>query len=113
MAHSDLLQSLLRALDILELVARSDDGLTLQELADSLGMKPPTVYNLARTLAARGFLRKVPRPVRYQLGPAMTELVGLQVDHALMQQAPPVMRRLFSDLAIANVVLGKHVAGDV
>jgi IclR family acetate operon transcriptional repressor len=99
MAHSNLVQSLERGLDILERVARSGDGLGVREVADGLGLKPPTVHNLIRTLTARGYLRRDDKPVRYRLGPAFAEIrracpvpripAGAERELLALQQAHP------------------------
>ena len=53
MAGNHLVQSIQRAVDILQCVAASEDGVTLQEISRQLGLKPPTVHNIARTLTVR------------------------------------------------------------
>ena len=56
MANSDLVQSLLRGLDIVELLAAHPEGMRLNDLADATGLKKPTAHNLLRTLCARDFV---------------------------------------------------------
>src|SRR5688572_21427757 len=53
MARNELIQSLLRAVDVLELVAQTDRGMTLAEVCTALDMKSSTVHNILRTLVAR------------------------------------------------------------
>lgn len=113
MPHSQLVQSVLRGLDILEAVGASQDGLALRELSDRLGLKGPTVHNLARTLAARGFLQKTVDPPRYRLGRAVVELARLQADDVLARRAAGVIRRLFARLDRATVTLNRPVGGEV
>ncbi len=55
MANSDLVQSLLRGLELVELLAGHPEGLRLNELAEKTGLKKPTAHNLLRTLCARDF----------------------------------------------------------
>jgi DNA-binding IclR family transcriptional regulator len=74
LAHSNLIQCVIRASDILRLVSRSADGLTLQRVANSLGLKSSTAHNLLRTLVAEGLLEKAPHPPRYVLGPGVASL---------------------------------------
>jgi DNA-binding IclR family transcriptional regulator len=113
MPGSGLIQSVSRGLSILEAVARSEDGLTLSQLARQLGLKSPTVHNLARTLAARGFLRKVRGPLRYQLGERVGELATLAADNDLMRRAVPVVEALFARLGVATVTLVRPIGGEV
>ncbi len=69
-------QSLERGIDILELVSRAPDGLLLSELGMRTGLPSSTTFNLANTLVKRGLLEKSRHPVRYQVGPALLNLLG-------------------------------------
>jgi len=93
MPSNDLVQSLTRGLRILEAVAEAEDGLGVGQLAAALGLKRPTAHNLARTLAARGYLSAVGEPARYRLGPAMPELLGRHDQRALLRRVEQAMRR--------------------
>ncbi|HHN46935.1 MAG TPA: IclR family transcriptional regulator [Planctomycetes bacterium] len=62
-------QSVCRALDILELLARSETGLPLAEIARSMRLKRPTVHNILKTLLARGYAEQEHKTSRYRLGP--------------------------------------------
>ncbi len=70
MANSDLVQSLLRGLDLVELLSDHPEGLHLNDLAARVGLKKPTAHNLLRTLAARGFAAR-DEAGRYTAGPAL------------------------------------------
>lgn len=94
MPHSDLVQSLLRGMDILELVARSESGVSLREVSEFLGLKQPTAHNLVRTLIARNFLEKSPRPVRYRLGRSAIRLSQEHMTHSLIGQAIDTLKDL-------------------
>jgi len=70
-------QSLQRGLDLLEAIVKAgpEGGLSLQQLAELVELKTTTTFNLARTLAERGYLRKsTGRPVYYTPGPALHTL---------------------------------------
>jgi len=112
MPYSNLVQSLLRGLDVMELVAGSNEGLTLQELSKRMGLKPPTVFNLARTLASRGFLEKAVRPPRYRLGPAVLELTASHMNTSLLRRAPAVLKALHIAIG-GSAVLAQARAGEV
>ena len=71
MANSDLVQSLLRGLDLVKLLAAHPEGAHLNDLAEATGLKKPTVHNLLRTLCARGFAARDDAG-RYVVGPALT-----------------------------------------
>jgi DNA-binding IclR family transcriptional regulator len=98
MPHNELVQSLLRAVDVIELVAQSERGLSLGEVCNSLGLKQPTAHNLIRTLIARDFVEKTLSPVRYRLGPAVARLAEERLNHTVVRQASMIMNDLFERL---------------
>ncbi len=95
MPHNDLVQSLLRGMDVIELVSQSSRGLTLGEVCDALGLKQPTAHNLIRTLVARDFIEKTTSPVRYRLGSAVARLAEERQNHQTVRQASQIMHDLF------------------
>lgn len=113
MTGNHVVQSLMRAVDILECVGRSEDGATLQELSKELGLKPPTVHNLARTLTLRHLLEKVQGPTRYRLGGAVRDLARIQTGSRLLLKAPELMRGIHKQFPDAAVVLAQSFSGDV
>ena len=64
---TDLIQSVSRALRILEVVGDAPGGLTAKAIARRAGLKPATTYHLLRTLAYEGYLTRAPNG-DYQLG---------------------------------------------
>jgi DNA-binding IclR family transcriptional regulator len=66
-------QSLLRALDLLEALGRLGES-RLGELADEVGLHPSTVHRLLGTLCAREFVTQDGRSGRYRLGYAVLAL---------------------------------------
>jgi IclR family acetate operon transcriptional repressor len=85
-------QSVHRALDVLEALAAAGGTATLGDLAAACGLPAPTLHRLAATLADRGYLRQSPDR-RYSLG---SRLVPLGADaHALLgARALPTLRAL-------------------
>ena len=77
MPERKTVQSVQRACRIVEIVARSDAGVSLGELSQALGLQPNTTYYLADTLVGMRFLDRVEHPRRYRLGPALSELLAL------------------------------------
>ena len=75
MPNSELVQSLLRGLDILKHISNRPDGMRLNELTAVTGLKKPTLHNLLRTLIARGFVFK-DNMNRFNIGPALYEIAG-------------------------------------
>ena len=85
-------QSVHRALDVLEALAAAGGTASLGDLAAACGLPAPTLHRLAGTLADRGYLRQMPDR-RYSLG---SRLVPLGADaHALLgARALPVLLAL-------------------
>jgi IclR family acetate operon transcriptional repressor len=69
----DGVQSVIKALDLLEALAEAGGQLGLSDLAAELALPPPTIHRLVRTLLARSFVRQLPDR-RYALGPALIPL---------------------------------------
>ena len=67
-------QSVERALSVLETVANSADPVPLAQLTDVLGIDPSSVFRLANTLKRRGFLANPNGRKHYVLGPAVWRL---------------------------------------
>lgn len=113
MSRNQLVQSLSRGLFILDQIARSDDGLTLQDLSRNVGLKPTTAHNLVRTLISHGFLEKTPRPVRYRVGTSLDDLAGLRRKKLILRRVPVALRMLCDSLDRATVVFAQIVGGDI
>jgi DNA-binding IclR family transcriptional regulator len=97
MAGKDLVNSLLKGMDIISLAGASEKGLRLSEIATALKIKTPAAHNLVRTLLARGFLEKR-GGMHLFVGPAVRELVKSQDDSAIRTQAENEMLRLYKIL---------------
>jgi IclR family acetate operon transcriptional repressor len=74
-------QSIERALDLLECLARSSGWVGISELSEATGQPVGTVHRLLRTLATREYVVRDSRTRRYALGPAFRRLAstGLQM----------------------------------
>lgn len=112
MAHSNFVQSLERGMMILDLVARSGSGLTLADIADALGVKRSTAFNLTRTLIARRYLEKTSRPVRFLLGPGVLEAAEAWRHREMARQFEGLVRFLASQID-ATVVLAEPLGGEI
>jgi len=113
MAHSNFVQSLERGMVIIDLVARSGSGLTLAELADALGVKRPTAFNLTRTLVSRRYLEKTSRPVRFTLGPGVLEAAEAWRHREVARQFEGLVRKISVAIPKATVVLAEPLGGEV
>lgn len=80
--------STLRAFGILELVARADGPLSLDEVTQLCGLPKPSVYRILGTLQRGGLVQREPAVKRYCIGARMSRL-ALEV----MMRSPQRARR--------------------
>ena len=85
-------QSLHRALDVLEAFAMAGGTASLSDIAAACRLPAPTVHRLAATLAGRGYLRQLPDR-RYCLGSRLVP-IGAQAHAQLGERAQPILRGL-------------------
>ena len=89
------IQSLGRGLKILDLLGQSQDGLSVTELAASLGVDKGSASRLVATLARYGYAEKDELTRRYQLGPQVVSLSrSLLARLPLREAAKPYLRQL-------------------
>ena len=82
-------QSVERALDLLEFLAQSPNRVGISELSVATGQPVATVHRLLMTLVARKYVARDSRSRRYTLGSAAHALVN--IEHQIMNwgEAPP------------------------
>jgi IclR family transcriptional regulator, acetate operon repressor len=85
-------QSLDRALDLLEHLADAGGEAGLTQLAATSGLPLPTIHRLMQTLVKRGYVRQEPSR-RYALGPRLIRL-GETASHLLGSWARPYLAEL-------------------
>lgn len=93
-----LIQSVDRALTLLELLADAPQELRLQDLARMAGLKPPTCHHILNTLVARGYASKLAQPRSYYLGPRIVELAAMRgARFDIVREARPILERLHAE----------------
>ena len=110
---AELIQSVVRAIDILEVLAAAEHGLGVTELAKQLGLKVPTSHNLLRTLMAKGYVSQERQTQRYRLGLNCAQL-GRAYRHML--RVPEVARPAIEQLALRlneSVVVAAMEQGEI
>lgn len=91
--------SVKRALDLLELVAKSSQGLGISELARRLNISKGTVFGILNQLEERGVLVRGPVGKNYSLGPWLNALSSQgQAYIRLREVCGPEMHRLREEL---------------
>ncbi len=89
------IQSVDRALDLLEVLSASGAELGLGEIASRSGLNSSTCHHLLSTLVARGYIGRNPRRRTYFLGTKILEISSHRVrQFNLIEVAMPELRRL-------------------
>jgi DNA-binding IclR family transcriptional regulator len=107
MPNAPAVQSLARAIHVIDLVAHSKEGLTVQQIAESLYLKRPTVHNLVKTLAEEGVLDRTPDSARFRLGASVLKWAALASAQSLHALAMQSMREIHLRLPDAHLLLAE------
>lgn len=99
-------QSVARALDLLELLADAtiDEGLSVTEIADAMGLSKSAAFAILQTLLRGGYIadRGTGQQRRYRLGRGLTRLGDrARAQTPLREIAHPVLRRLADELRLS------------
>jgi len=88
------IQSLDRAIDILEHIARAS-GLTLSEIAERSGQSPATIYRILMTCSARHLVEMDPVTQEWHTGPESFRIGSAFLKRSgIVERARPAMRAL-------------------
>jgi IclR family KDG regulon transcriptional repressor len=102
-------QSLDRALDILDIFSFQDREMNLSDVVRKTGLNKTTAKRLISNLADRGFLQQDPLTKQYKLGMRLFELGGIVFSSlSLRQSAAYPMTRLQNETG-ATVLLGTRM----
>ncbi len=94
-----LIQSVERAVDILELFLVTKPELSIKEISEKLDLSKSTVHGIIKTLEHRGYLQQNPEDLKYKPGIKLFELgnfVGKHLDVGKI--ARPVIKNLVDEL---------------
>lgn len=95
-----------RALSILELLARSKNGLTLSELTHHLGLPKSSTHCLLVTLERCGYLQRNEKTSRYMFGLKLVTLASLAVTRIELRERT----RPFLEALVDSTQLTAHLA---
>jgi len=102
-----LIQSVDRALKILDVLADRDEPIGLTELATTMGLDSSTVYRLLHTLRVHGYARQGGRDRRYRLGPKAIELGQKALQKfTLLEKGRPFLRELADEVEETATLVG-------
>lgn len=100
-----------KGLDILELLARTPDGLSQAEIAKALERSPNEIYRMLDRLVRRDYVRRTPED-RYEITLKLFELAHARPPlHRMISQATPVLRgfSLKAEQAVHLVVQDRNI----
>ncbi len=69
-----MIQSLLRSMELLEVLKEKNRSFTIAELADTMNLPPSTVHRILQTFCERKYVIRDERSHTYRLGPALIPL---------------------------------------
>lgn len=93
--HGKTIQSVERALEILETIARHRGEVSLTQISDELKLNPSTCHHIIGTLVARNYLRRGTARGLYMLGSQIVLLAdAVNIKAELPKRAQPVLDAL-------------------
>jgi len=92
-----MIQSLIRAMNILEALKEPGKSFSLAELSEILDLPPSTIHRILQTFCSKNYVIRDEKTHLYQLGPALISL-GMAASHnvKLQKVAPPFLKKLSS-----------------
>ncbi|GKX30662.1 IclR family transcriptional regulator [Vallitalea longa] len=107
-----ILQTVDRALTILEILSQEVNGLTAKEIEDKIELNKSTIHRLLVTLLNKGFVEKNNQTNRYIIGLKMVELSSIRLNNIeLKTEALPYLREIAYKLN-QPVQLATYLDGD-
>ncbi len=92
---STRIQVMDRGLDLIELLATSEDGMSIAELAASTGLPKSTIHRILSSYAERHYVEKNEETSVYSLGYKFVELASLYLNKIVLKtEAEPIMREM-------------------
>ncbi len=112
MPNSQPVQSVMRALELLELLTREVEGLTLDELAVRTGLNKTTAHNLLRTMRERGYVEQSANR-RFLMGGMVRELWLGRERSECFRRAEAAVRRLHEQFPRATVNFCERTGSEI
>ena len=95
-------QSIERALDIIEVLAVEESGLGVTEIASRVGLHKSTAYRIIETLYNRGYLNKT-QDNNYKIGLKLIEAVSCYINSLELEtQARPYVAQITAELGLTS-----------
>lgn len=78
-----MIQSLLRAMELLELLKEANHKYSIAELSESTGLPPSTIHRILQTFCEKKYVIRDEHAHTYQLGPALISLGRAAADNEI------------------------------
>ena len=102
MATDNNVQSIDRALDIIEVLSDENEGLGVTEIAARIGLHKSTAHRIITTMANRGYISKTEKGT-YKIGLKLIECVSCYINSLELQtEARPYVARIVSELGLTS-----------
>lgn len=102
MSEDKSVQSIERALDIIEALAVKEEGIGLTDLADCTGLHKSTAYRIISTLVKRGYIEKT-HDGNYKIGLKLIEAVSCYINSLELQtEARPYVAQITAHLGLTS-----------
>ena len=102
-------QSLERALDILDCFSFQNRELTLSEVVDCTGLNKTTAKRLISNLTSRGYIQHDPQTKRYKLGMRLFELGGIVFSSFSLRRSAAIPMTNLQNETGATVLIGVQI----
>ena len=90
-----MIQSLLRALELLELLKETPHKCSIAELSEATGLPPSTIHRILQTVCEKKYVLRDEYSHTYQLGPALISLGRAASNNIRIQEAAlPILKNL-------------------
>jgi len=97
------IQSISRALDLLEILATEREGLGITALAKRTGLSKSTTHRITASLVERGYVEQVAAAGVYRLGLKYIEVASFYINSLELQtEARPLLRELTTQLGLTT-----------
>lgn len=98
-ASSGGVQSVDRALELLDILKEEPKGIGITELASRMGLAKSTIHRIASSLKAKSYLKQDPLTQRYHLGIKLIEMGAIVTQRLEIRAiAEPFMKRMVDEI---------------
>lgn len=92
---TDNVQSVERALDLINTIVDAGRPLGIAELSQAMGLAPSTIHRILQTLTAKGYIHQDAGSKRYDIGPEIVEISrSLYLRYDLVRRVRPYLQEL-------------------